>query len=785
MKLLKLIAVACFCATVCSAQVIPINQANGGATAAIVGQIQTATGGTVNHGTLTFTLSQPAVAVGTATLVTQPTACYTSTLGNVVGLPDPLVPPVLSVNTASGTLPAATYYVVIYYLNTGGYVSAVSPEASIILGSAGTLNVNAPILQPSGAAGYGIAISTVSGAETIQNNIIGWTQFHQSIPLVTGSNPLAINDSICNLYFSDQLIPSGTYYTVNLVNRNGSQISGFPQTWCTYGGASGSINVSQGAPTGNCSTTGVYYPTPIFSNPPLGAPQSINGAFSVTGSFSLAGAFAWAGISGMTGPLVPVELYGAVGDWNGTTGTDNTAAINACLSSVTGYCVLSAKSYKVAGTLSITNSGVSLMGTAAGLPSPSLYPTPSASTIISTCASCDILDVAGTSNANTISFNVFKDFTLARSVAPSGTARGLSIVYADGTIVEGVTSEDSIQDFYLKGMASQGIGRIENSVAIWGYSGVTETSGNLDGFFVDSSGGVSSNSLRVRNIGIFSALSHSGSYTTYGVLLQGSGLHDFHSFHIETATTDYGVFINQTGGSGLFSSSDIFIDEPVLDGCNVSCLSINGVVGTVSVLGGWSASAQGNSAPLIDIESSNHVGIMGHQMYFCCSGFTAGILVNGGGSDRIVGNDFGTGSATAIQLTSTTGDTVAGNVINGDTATTIVGLTSATNIAVGENSLVGNTATNGILIDSASHGISGLETNTIGSGITNLVVDNGGNALQKNPVAFSTLPTCTSGGEGSLYPVKDSTTATFNATVTGSGSNHIIAYCNGTNWVAH
>src|ERR1700680_1902917 len=45
----------------------------------------------------------------------------------------------------------------------------------------------------------------------------------------------------------------------------------FPQTWCTYGALTGTINVSNGAPNGNCSTAGVFYPTPLFSTSPTGA----------------------------------------------------------------------------------------------------------------------------------------------------------------------------------------------------------------------------------------------------------------------------------------------------------------------------------------------------------------------------------------------------------------------------------------------------------------------------------------------------------------------------------
>lgn len=47
---------------------------------------------------------------------------------------------------------------------------------------------------------------------------------------------------------------------------------------------------------------------------------------------------------------------------------------------------------------------------------------------------------------------------------------------------------------------------------------------------------------------------------------------------------------------------------------------------------------------------------------------------------------------------------------------------------------------------------------------------------------FSKLPACASGTEGSLAPVTDSTTTTWGATITGSGSSHVLAYCDGTNW---
>ena len=50
------------------------------------------------------------------------------------------------------------------------------------------------------------------------------------------------------------------------------------------------------------------------------------------------------------------------------------------------------------------------------------------------------------------------------------------------------------------------------------------------------------------------------------------------------------------------------------------------------------------------------------------------------------------------------------------------------------------------------------------------------------PGAFSTLPTCAAGTEGTTAAVSDSTTATWGATITGTGTHHVLAYCDGTNW---
>lgn len=61
----------------------------------------------------------------------------------------------------------------------------------------------------------------------------------------------------------------------------------------------------------------------------------------------------------------------------------------------------------------------------------------------------------------------------------------------------------------------------------------------------------------------------------------------------------------------------------------------------------------------------------------------------------------------------------------------------------------------------------------------NLVVSG---SLRATTTTFSGLATCNAAAEGTQRPVTDSATSTWGATITGSGSNHVLAYCNGTNW---
>lgn len=57
-----------------------------------------------------------------------------------------------------------------------------------------------------------------------------------------------------------------------------------------------------------------------------------------------------------------------------------------------------------------------------------------------------------------------------------------------------------------------------------------------------------------------------------------------------------------------------------------------------------------------------------------------------------------------------------------------------------------------------------------------------GAQIKNIPTTFATIGSCSSSLEGISRTVTDSTTATWGATITGTGANVVSAFCNGTNW---
>ena len=135
----------------------------------------------IKNATLTFTLQQAGLMVGSGSVVPTSASCSTSTDGSVVGVPNPLSLPSTSILYGSGTMAAGIYYVAYVFYDSQSNRTLGSPELQVQLTSTGSLIIAPPASFPANAAGMTVYVGTVSGAETGQGNTVGPTQvFDQS-----------------------------------------------------------------------------------------------------------------------------------------------------------------------------------------------------------------------------------------------------------------------------------------------------------------------------------------------------------------------------------------------------------------------------------------------------------------------------------------------------------------------------------------------------------------------------------------------------------------------------
>lgn len=233
--------------------------------------------GVLKNASLSFTLSQAGIVAGSFVLSTTPVPCATDEAGNIVGIAEPLVAPLFSVNYGSGSLAAATYYVRLTYWNASGETQP-GPEANYTLTSTGTLTVTGPVYQPSNASGYNVYMSLTPGTETRQATITGFTSYSNSTSLTSGAALPTSNSTVCDVKFNDSIIPTDTTYQVSATSFNGASVPGFPQPWYLSGS---SINVTNNYPLAVNRTA--RFPYPVIANPSSNATQSINSPLTLNG----------------------------------------------------------------------------------------------------------------------------------------------------------------------------------------------------------------------------------------------------------------------------------------------------------------------------------------------------------------------------------------------------------------------------------------------------------------------------------------------------------------------
>ncbi len=208
--------------------------------------------------TVSFTLSQAGVIVGSNSIVAAPVNCFTSTDSAIKGLPDPASAP--SVSLAAGSLGAGTYYVrySFYYSTTE---TLASPYSVVVLAAPGGIQIQAP-LQPSAATGWNIYIGTSPSTTTQQISTSSFTTQTKSTALSGSIAPRTSNNTVCAMAANDSIIPSFTTYHVNIFDASGNQVGGFPQDWYLV---SGTVDITQQYPV--AVNVRVRFPQPIIANP--------------------------------------------------------------------------------------------------------------------------------------------------------------------------------------------------------------------------------------------------------------------------------------------------------------------------------------------------------------------------------------------------------------------------------------------------------------------------------------------------------------------------------------
>lgn len=211
-------------------------------------------------------------------VVSQTVSCATSTDGSVVGVLNPLQPPIVAA-VFSGTLGSGNYFVQIAWYDAAAHVTLVSPEVQVQLSGTGGLTINLPANgKPATAVGMKVYIGATSGSETLQGTTTGASTFTQNVPLITGAAEPTTNNTVCSIVANDSGWPTGTGYTMGMTTPTGSQMPNFPAQIQLLGPGS-TINLGNGLPLYNGTVT---YPIPILARPYNHATQSISGPLMMT-----------------------------------------------------------------------------------------------------------------------------------------------------------------------------------------------------------------------------------------------------------------------------------------------------------------------------------------------------------------------------------------------------------------------------------------------------------------------------------------------------------------------
>jgi hypothetical protein len=263
-------------------------------------------------------------------------------------------------------------------------------------------------------------------------------------------------------------------------------------------------------------------------------------------------------------------------------------------------------------------------------------------------------------------------------------------------------------------------------------------------------------------------------------------------------------------GSGSTGFVPVWTASTTLGNSSISAGANQIQLGTPNPLGGdpavrtvmnqsATANCSGNTTLPLTI-NPGITGCAGEQILFnnnaaTSSGLNAGLFVNSGASNVSAGTlgigVYGTVHAGLAETEERGGYFEAAESIN-TTVTTRRGLMGAAVNETGNTTTLnegvvaqtmtqsGSTNTNDYSIHCLAPVNSGTMTN---HACVKVDAQGTGVELQTGAHVFSQLPACSSPYEGSIASITDSATSINGATITGAGTNHVSAYCNGVNWV--
>ena len=371
--------------------------------------------------------------------------CATSVDGSVVGVPNPLNPPVVAA-VYSGTLPVGNYFVQIVWYDAASptpHVTLASPEVQLQLTGTGEIQVSPPASgMPATAVGVHVYIGTTSGSETLQGSVLGAATYTQSVPLIAGAAEPATNNTLCQVIANDAGWPTGTGYQVSFTTPAGQTLPGYPSQWQLLGPGN-TINLGNGLPQYNGIVT---YPSPILASPYGHAPQSISGPLSIGGYTFTAGAISASGLATLSGggvltgsfygnPIFPgipnfttgFQLggtFGSVGQCPTSTGT---GTVWANCASLGGTPTLSASTGAGTGpTLTLLAGSKDKVGgislTTGSAPATSTILTLTFSTPFATFASCTFSPAGGSAAAIDASIYIYQATSTSSFILVPGTS---------------------------------------------------------------------------------------------------------------------------------------------------------------------------------------------------------------------------------------------------------------------------------------------------------------------------------------------------------------------------